>query len=290
MTGKTVTQQGSSAMVGRNSIRAISLTAAICGTIMGARAFDETKYPDLKGQWVGVGVNVDSPWDPTNPAGRGQRAPLTPEYQAIFEATLARNAEIGQPPDTCIPPGMPRAMIGYRPMEIIVMPYATNIMLGDVSEIRRIYTDGRKWPEELEPAHSGYSIGTWEDTDADGRYDTLVVETRGMKGPRAFDSSGLPLHQDNETVVKERISLDKNNPDLLHDEITTIDHALTQPWTVKRSYQRKRNPEWEEVVCSEHNRHVTIGTEIFAIGNDDRLMPTRKGQPAPDLRYFPNRK
>jgi len=26
---------------------------------------------------------------------------------------------------------------------------------------------------------SGYSIGKWEDTDGDGRFDTLVVETRG---------------------------------------------------------------------------------------------------------------
>ena len=276
-------------MLGRYSLGIISLVAAITGTSIDAWAHDESKYPDLKGQWIGVGVNADSPWDPTKPPGRGQQAPLTPEYRAIFEATLARDSELGPPPATCIPPGMPRAMIGYRPMEIIVMPYATNIMLGEVSEIRRIYTDGRKWPEELEPAHSGYSIGTWEDTDGDGRYDTLVVETRGMKGPRAFDGSGLPLHQDNQTVVKERISLDKAKPDLLNNEITTIDHALTRPWTVTRTYQHKRNPEWDEFVCSEHNRHVKIGAETYAISNDDRLMPTRKGQPAPDLRYFPNR-
>jgi hypothetical protein len=277
-------------MLDRYSIWAISLAAAIGGTIVSAWAFDESKYPNLKGQWVGVGVEADSPWDPSKPAGRAQQAPLSPEYQAIFEATLARYAEAARPPDTCIPPGMPRAMIGYRPMEIIVMPYATNMMLGEVSEIRRIYTDGRKWLEELEPAHSGYSIGAWEDTDRDGRYDTLVVETRGMKGPRTFDSSGLPLHHDNETVVKERISLDKTNSDLLRNEITTIDHALTRPWTVTRTYQRKRNPDWDEFVCSEHNRYVTIGTETYSTSDDNFLMPSRKGQPAPDLRYFPNRK
>jgi hypothetical protein len=280
----------SRAMLGRCSSGMISLVVTISVTSVSARAHDESKYPDLKGQWIAVGVNADSPWDPTKPAGRGQQAPLTPEYQAIFETTLTRYAEAGRPPATCIPPGMPRAMIGYRPMEIIVMPYATNIMLGEVSEIRRIYTDGRKWPEELEPAHPGYSIGTWEDTDGDGRYDTLIVETRSMKGPRTFDSSGLPLHQDNRTVVKERINLDKINPDLLHDEITTTDNALTRPWTVTRTYQRTRNPEWDEFVCSEHNRHVAIGAETYAISNDDRLMPTRKGQPPPDLHYFPNRK
>ena len=67
----------------------------------------------------------------------------------------------------------------------------------------------------------GYSIGRWVDDDGDGRYDALEVETRNLKNPRTFDPSGLPVHQDGETVVKERFSLDKSNPDILHDEITT---------------------------------------------------------------------
>ena len=50
-----------------------------------------------------------------------------------------------------------------------------------------------------------------------------------MKGPRAFEPSGIPLHSDNETIVRERLYLDKANPDVLNDEITTIDHALTRP-------------------------------------------------------------
>ena len=33
----------------------------------------------------------------------------------------------------------------------------------------------------------GYSIGQWIDTDGDGKYDVLEVETRNLKGPRAFD-------------------------------------------------------------------------------------------------------
>jgi hypothetical protein len=59
--------------------------------------------------------------------------------------------------------------------------------------------------------------------------DVLEVETRGMKGPRVMDSTGLPLHNDNQTIVKERIYLDEKNPNVLYDEITTIDHAFTRP-------------------------------------------------------------
>jgi hypothetical protein len=85
---------------------------------------------------------------------------------------------------------------------------------------RRIYTDGRAWPNDPEPTFAGYSIGRWIDADGDGRYDALEVETRHMKGPRTLEGSGLPLHKDNQTMVKERIFLDKTNPDILYDEIT----------------------------------------------------------------------
>jgi hypothetical protein len=77
---------------------------------------------------------------------------------------------------------------------------------------RRIYTDGRDWPEEIEPSFAGYSNGKLIDEDGDGRYDVLSVETRGLKGPRAFDSTGLPLHRYNRTIVKERIYQDQANP------------------------------------------------------------------------------
>jgi hypothetical protein len=44
--------------------------------------------------------------------------------------------------------------------------------------------------------------------------------------------------------LDERLFLDKSNADLLHDEISTIDHALTRPWTVTKTVRRGRNPVW----------------------------------------------
>jgi hypothetical protein len=41
------------------------LVAVLTLSIIGARAFDETKHPDWKRQWVQLGGNQDSPWDPT---------------------------------------------------------------------------------------------------------------------------------------------------------------------------------------------------------------------------------
>ena len=277
-------------MLDRNLIGTIALAAALSMTIAGAQAFDETKYPDWSGQWMRVG---GTQWDPSKPGSRGQQAPLTSEYQAIFDASLAEQAAGGHGNDlrfSCLPAGMPRMMTVIFPMEFIFLPKITYILFENQMP-RRIYTDGRDWPKEIEPSFSGYSIGKWIDEDGDGRYDVLEVETRHMKGPRDFDVDGLPLHKDNQTVVKERIYLDKANPDLLHDEITTIDHALTRPWTVTKNFRREKNPIWTEYDCNENNNHVAIGKENYFLSADGYLMPARKGQQPPDLRYFnPSRK
>ncbi|MEA2987478.1 MAG: hypothetical protein QOG83_189 [Alphaproteobacteria bacterium] len=276
-------------MLYRCAIGALATAAAVCLTIAGAQAFDQSKFPDLTGQWKrppGIGNFFDGTNRSTTQV---EKPPLTPEYQAIFEANRAEQAAGGQGTDptyTCIPDGMPRAMNVIFPMEMVVMPKTTYIMIEYLSMLRRIFTDGRDFPEDFEPSFMGYSIGKWVDEDADGKYDVLAVETRLLKGPRAFDASGLPLHVDNKTIVKERIFLDKANPDLLHDEITTIDNALTRPWTIKKRYVRERNPIWVEAICAEGNEHVRIQDENYMRSADGYLMPAKKGQKPPDLRYF----
>jgi len=274
-------------MTYRRCVGFLASIAALMLPLAPASAFDDAKYPDLKGQWIRL-PQTGGQWDPRRPPGRAQQAPLTPEYQAIYEAGVRDNAAGGHGNNatpTCTPPGMPRAMIVYEPMEIIVRPDITYIHIEFMSQFRRIYTDGRAWPATIEPTFAGYSIGGWEDTDGDGRYDTLVVETHGMKGPRTFDGN-MPLHKDNQTVVQERIHLDAANADILRDDITTVDHALTRPWTVTRSYSRERSPHWYEYPCGENNEHVFIGKENYLKSADGLLMPARKGQAPPDLRYF----
>ena len=270
-------------MICPRSIAAVALATIFLTAA--AWAHDETKYPDWSGQWLRAG---GIQWDPTKPIGRGQQAPLTPEYQAIFEASLADQAAGGPGNDarySCFPVGMPRLMSVIFPMEFIFSPRITYILFEN-NMPRRIYTDGRAWPNDPEPTFAGYSIGQWIDTDGDGRYDALEVETRHMKGPRTLEGSGLPLHKDNQTMVKERIFLDKTNPDILYDEITTIDHALTRPWTVTKKFRRERNPTWFENDCSEDNHHVAIGKENYFLSADGYLMPAKRGQAPPDLKYF----
>jgi hypothetical protein len=278
----------------RTSTAAAMVAASLYLTLGGAHAFDESKYPDWKGAWRRVGVPgiVGQPsYDPTKRGGEAQGAPLTPEYQAIFEANLKVQAAGGQGTDptyTCLSPGMPRVMTTFDPFEILVTPQMTNFLIQHIHDSRRIFTDGRDWPKTIAPSFVGYSIGKWIDSDGDGRYDVLEVETRGLKGPRSFDPAGIPLASDNKSIFKERIYSDKADPNTLHDEITTIDSALTRPWTVTKTYARLpvKQPEWVEVVCAEGNGHVEIGKESYFLSGDGQLMPTMKGQAPPDLRYF----
>jgi len=146
-----------------------------------AHAFDESRYPNLKGQWNRIG----SPrWDQKD--RNGEQAPLTPEYKAIHAANLADQKAGGQGTDptyTCLAPGMPRAMVAYEAMEIIITPDTTHLLIDHIHDSRRIYTDGREWPKDSDPTFAGYSIGRWLDENGDGRFDALEVETRDF--PRA---------------------------------------------------------------------------------------------------------
>jgi hypothetical protein len=270
-------------MVMRHAIAALGLLALSMATSVAMA--EEAKYPDLRGQWVRVGVPR---WEIN-----GQKAPLTPEYKKVFAANLADMAGGGQgnvPSWYCLPQGMPMMMNAYDPVEFVVTPDITYVLVSHVNDsYRRIYTDGRKWPAEIVPTFAGYSIGKWVDENGDGKYDVLEVETRSIKMPHTYDATGIPFHDDGEGVIKERIYLDKGDANSIHVDITSIDHALTQPWTVNKTYRRDpkvKEPAWLSEVCAADNSLVRIGEDAFFMSPDGYIMPIKKNQAPPDLRYF----
>jgi hypothetical protein len=46
-------------------------------------------------------------------------------------------------------------------------------------------------------------------------------------------------------------------------------------------------PVWRESICAEGNTWLKIGGNNYFLSAGGLLMPTRKGEPPPDLRYFP---
>ena len=179
----------------RSSMSAIAIAGIATAVLVNAvQAASEAKYPDWKGQWTrwsppnpqydagnGVFTAGGQPsHDQTRAWGRGQEAPLTPEYEKVFEKSLEDQAEGGQGNFfdhgvRCMPGGMPIMTMAFGAMEFIVTPDTTYIWAGDREPLRRIFTDGRDWPNDRDPVptYAGYSIGQWIDEDGDGSYDVL---------------------------------------------------------------------------------------------------------------------
>ena len=214
----------------------VAIAALLCLS-MAADAQEAKKYRGLR-RHVG-------PRQPARVLGSDQAAgprptsPADPEYQAVYEANIAKD-KAGlefDPKFTCGPVGMPRVMNMNQPMEFIIKPTVIYMLLESRARSGASTPTGAPGPRIPTAAMSAIRSGKWLDTDNDGIYDTLEIETRALKGLRLMDNSGIPLASDGETVVKEKIYLDKANPDIMHNEITTIDHAFTRPWTVSRFYQ-----------------------------------------------------
>src|SRR5262245_49951229 len=127
----------------RRQLACTAFTAVLAIAAASAQAQEPSKYPDWSGQWKrppGAGIQ----WDQTKRPGLAQQPPLIPEYQAIFEASIADQAKGGQGENTrvtCGTNGMPRVMTVIRPIEFVVQPRITYLIFESYMP-RRIYTDG----------------------------------------------------------------------------------------------------------------------------------------------------
>jgi hypothetical protein len=57
---------------------------------------------------------------------------------------------------------------------------------------------------------------------------------------------------------------------------------------VTKDYRRspQARPVWRESDCIGSNSHVLIAGEHYMLSGEGHLMPAKKGQAPPDLRYF----
>lgn len=123
-------------------------------------------------------------------------------------------------------------------------PGKVTIVIEAYTQVRHIYTDGRKLPDDPDPKFFGTSVGHW-----DG--DTLVVDSVGFS-PQTQLAAGVP-HSD-KMRISERFRL--TGPDTMSIETTITDpEALTAPYTTTSSLSRHRNWTITEYICEENNRN-----------------------------------
>ena len=180
-----------------------------------------------------------------SPGGRPVPPSLTPEYAAklkAFQAGQAHGENVQNENANCVPPGVPQIMQMPYPLEFIYSPGRVTIAIETDSQVRRVFTDGRKHPEDPDLTFNGDSIGHWEG-------DTLVVDTVALE-PHTSIAPGVG-HSD-QLHITERYR--QTGPDRLEIATTIEDpKALTQPWTVTRPYIRHADWQIQEYVCEQNN-------------------------------------
>jgi hypothetical protein len=202
----------------------------------------KSSLPDWSGLWtINFGAGPTAPTKVEEPV-------LTPKSAAELKVLRDEEAKYEEPPTesaNCLPPGMPMIMFQPYDIEFLFTPGRVTIIQEAYMQVRRVFTDGRGHPADLDPTFNGHSIGHWEG-------DTLVVDTAGLghTTPLGFDRllHGPKLH------VVERIHLIA--PDTLVDEMTLTDpDVLAQPWHMSRTFTRHRELDMMEYICEENNRN-----------------------------------
>lgn len=211
------------------------------------------KLPD----WRGI-------WHPAFGQVSGDDPVLKGQYKEFYEEQMARleenpNYEIPERSSNCEPPGMPYMMTMPYSLEFNFTPGKIVVVQEAHMQVRRIFTDGRPFPEDPDPNYFGYSRGHWEG-------DTLVVETIGTKPGLRLGIRGIT--NSDKLTIHERIYLDENDPDILHLDFTYVDpDVLEQPWHQNYTFHRDR--EWDilEYICDENDRHP-----IDSEGQSDTIL------------------
>jgi hypothetical protein len=205
--------------------------------------------PDLTGVWLAF---ASAP-----PFVRGAPSPLSENGEKVVNAFYAKYGDkYVEPGAYCVPPGMPStmtALVSY-PIEILQTKDRITMLAELEMQVRRIYMDGRTFPDDYPPTRMGYSIGRWDGT-------VLVVDTALLKESPLRDAP-----RSENTRIQERIYLTKRDQvtarptpfitlqpisdDVLVVELTVTDETLyKEPRKTTVYYQKIKDDATLEYDC-----------------------------------------
>jgi hypothetical protein len=174
------------------------------------------------------------------------------KYDVIRQGTSSpfqRARDEMDPHIHCLPYGVPRVFAVNQPFEIVQAQERVFMLFEADHMVRRIYTDGRKHPEDPEATYMGDSIGRWDQG-------SLVVDTVGLNELTWLDSIGHP-HSDALRVAERIRRVDRST---LEINFTFDDpKAYAKPWGGTKVFESKA--EWqisEQLACEDHLRDYHI--------------------------------
>ena len=244
-------------MSARRSVRRAAVLVA-SAALASAAAQSPPKLPDWSGQWENVGATPSPDGGFYEPLDQVLKElewspPSKPEVQAAVDKIVAGQRKAMEAMRKGIDPGgaVTACSFGYPALmiesplmfEILPTPKETALIFSS-REIRHVYTDGRDHPgkDDLWPTAWGDSVGHWEG-------DTLVIDTIAVKsafpGREGISVNAFGGIEEMQTVALlspdahfvERIRM--LDQDHLENRITIVDPKnLTEPWRLRRTYQR----------------------------------------------------
>jgi hypothetical protein len=247
--------------------------AATASSANAAAAF--AALPDWTGIWTSAGTTLFEQKNGTRVNANDPSArdfpPYKPQWEAAYQKFIddvVKTGKFSDPLSLGYPGGMIRMMSPARGLQFVLRPEQVWIVY-ERPDVRYIYTDGRPFPpkDELWPTFEGYSIGRWE-------ADTLVIETRSVRGGIPIDRTGACLSDEAQLVERIR----KADDHTLQSDITIEDPiALAAPWKVTKRYNKRREqyPRMENVSSLENQRNPVVNgeTKILLAGDSDASSP-----------------
>jgi hypothetical protein len=221
--------------------RRLALAATLLACAAAPAAEPATALPDWSGWWT-TAPPVSEEWQQKPP-------PLNARAQATWDLRLKPDAN-PDPLRYCRPLSFTGYAGGFEgALEFLFTPGRVTLTSED-GRLRRVYTDGRAVPADMEASNGGVSVGHWEGT-------TLVVVTTHLNPEAYYPNStlGAPAIGRNARIV-ERISL-KDADTLVFDIETTAPDVLTGPDRRTRLYKRTPKAMAQEITfCADRDRSV----------------------------------
>jgi hypothetical protein len=173
----------------------------------------------------------------------GGALPYQPAAAALKKQRAADDSR-DDPHVRCLPDTIPRMWTLPHLTKAVHTPKLLVLLYEVNATYRQIFLDGRPFPQDMNPAWMGYSVGHWEG-------DTLVVETRGFRDNLWIDMQGSPMSDT--AKMTERIR--RPNFGTLQIALTIEDSkTYTKPFTVDLVQTLEADTELADEFCLENEK------------------------------------
>jgi len=190
--------------------------------------------PDLNGIWV-----MPYTTDLTKPLGGP--VSFTPHGAEVFK----NHSDGDDPHGFCQPTGPTRAFHQPYPFQLVQTPGMLIVLFEIDHNFRRIFTDGRGHPDNLDHTWYGDSIGKYEGN-------TLIVDTIGLNEKTWLDTAGHQ-HSDQLRITETFTRIDRDN---ITWTVTYDDPVFyTTPITFSLPMRRQKY-DILEMICMENNLDI----------------------------------